>query len=159
LSSRQRAHNLVVCFKGAAAATMTTRSTRIVLTSRDFDRLEAVLSALPPNGFPDKANLQRELERAEVVAPEEIPPNVVTMNSTIRFKIDGSAEDFRLTLVYPKDVGSEPDRISVLAPIGSALLGLSVGDELEWPRPGGGMWTVRVVDVAYQPERSGELHR
>jgi regulator of nucleoside diphosphate kinase len=137
---------------------MNTRSTRIFLTSRDFDRLEALLNSLRPNGFPDKARLQRELERAEVVAPEEIPPNVVTMNSTVRFAIDGG-EDFSLTLVYPKDVGSEPDRISVLAPIGSALLGLSVGDELEWPRPGGGTWKVRVIDVVYQPERSGELHR
>ena len=117
------------------------------------------MSSLRPNGFLDKANLQRELERAEVVAPEEIPPDVVTMNSTVRFAIEGSGQDFSLTLVYPKDVGGEPDRISVLAPIGSALLGLSVGDELEWPRPGGGMWKVRVIDVVYQPERSGELHR
>jgi regulator of nucleoside diphosphate kinase len=138
---------------------MNKRNTRIVLTSRDFDRLDALLSSLPPNGFPDKANLQRELERAEVVAPEKIPPNVVTMNSTVRFTIEGSSEDFRLTLVYPKDIGSEPDKISVLAPIGSALLGLSVGDELEWPTPGGGMSKVRVVDVVYQPERSGALHR
>jgi regulator of nucleoside diphosphate kinase len=135
------------------------RNTRIVLTSRDFDRLEALLASLPPNGFPDKANLERELERAEVVAPEKIPPNVVTMNSKVRFTIEGSSEDLHLTLVYPKDLGSQPDRISVLAPIGSALLGLSVGDELEWPRPGGGMTKVRVVDVVYQPERSGELHR
>lgn len=136
-----------------------TRNTRIVLTSRDLERLEALLRSLPPNGFPDKANLEREIERAEVVAPEDIPPNVVTMNSTVRFKIADSSEDLSLKLVYPKDIGSEPDRISVLAPIGSALLGLSVGDELEWPRPGGGMTKVRVVDVVYQPERSGELHR
>lgn len=136
-----------------------TRNTRIVLTSRDLERLEALLRSLPPNGFPDKANLEREIERAEVVAPEDIPPNVVTMNSTVRFKIADSSEDLSLKLVYPKDIGSEPDRISVLAPIGSALLGLSVGEELEWPRPGGGMTKVRVVDVVYQPERSGELHR
>lgn len=138
---------------------MNAKDTPIVLTTRDFDRLEALLRSLPPKSAPERATLERELERAEVVAPEDIPPNVVTMNSTVRFSIADSDEDFRLTLVYPKDVGGEPDRISVLAPIGSALLGLSVGDELDWPRPGGGMTRVRVVDVLYQPERSGELHR
>ena len=138
---------------------MKANDTRIVLTSLDFDRLEALLDSLPANAFPGKATLETELRRAEIVAPEKIPPNVVTMNSTVRFTIADSGEDFRLTLVYPKDVGGEADRISVLAPVGSALLGLSIGDELEWPRPGGGMSTVRVIDVLYQPERSGELHR
>ena len=64
-----------------------------------------------------------------------------------------------MTLVYPKDVNGAADRISVLAPVGSALLGLSAGDELDWPRPGGEMMTVRVLDVVYQPERAGEFHR
>ena len=132
---------------------------RIVLTSRDFTRLEGLLDSLPANAFPGKAALEAELARAEIVQPEAIPPNVVTMNSTVRFTIAEGGEEFRLTLVYPKDVGGEHERISVLAPVGSALLGLSVGDELEWPRPGGGKSTVRVIDVLYQPERSGELHR
>jgi len=80
------------------------------------------------------------------------------MNSTVRFTIVQSGEEFTLRLVYPKDAG-EADRISVLAPVGSALLGLAVGAELDWPRPGGGVSTVRVTDVLYQPERAGELHR
>ena len=138
---------------------MKANDARIVLTSQDFDRLEALLASLPANAFAGKAYLEKELRRAEVVEPAQIPPNVVTMNSTVRFTIADSGEDFRLTLVYPKDVGGEAGRISVLAPVGSALLGLSIGDELEWPRPGGGMSTVRVVDVLYQPERAGELHR
>jgi regulator of nucleoside diphosphate kinase len=132
---------------------------RIILTSVDFDRLEALLDSLPKNAFPGRAELRAELERAEVVAPDRIPPNVVTMNSTVRFTIAESGETFRLTLVYPKDVGADADRISVLAPVGSALLGLAVGDELQWPRPGGGVSTVRVDEVVYQPERAGELHR
>lgn len=132
---------------------------RIILTSIDFDRLEALLDSLPKNAFPGRAELRAELERAEVVAPDRIPPNVVTMNSTVRFTIAESGETFRLTLVYPKDVGADADRISVLAPVGSALLGLAVGDELQWPRPGGGVSTVRVDEVVYQPERAGELHR
>ena len=138
---------------------MKTSSTRIVLTSRDFDRLERLLESLPADACPGKSALESELGRADVVEPVRVPPNVVTMNSTVRFTIAESGEEFRLTLVYPKDAQGEPDRISVLAPVGSALLGLGVGDEIQWSRPGGGMSTVRVIEVAYQPERSGELHR
>ncbi len=135
------------------------KRTRIILTSLDLDRLEALLDSLPANAFAGRAELQAELERAEIVAPDQVPPDVVTMNSTVRFTIAETGESFRLTLVYPKDVGGDAGRISVLAPVGSALLGLSVGDQMQWPRPGGGVSTVRVDEVVYQPERSGELHR
>jgi len=135
------------------------KQTKVILTSQDFDRLEALLASLPSNAFPGKAALQAELERAEIVDPKEVPPDVVTMNSTVRFRLLESGEEFELTLCYPKDVQGQPDRISVLAPVGSALLGLSVGEELEWPKPGGGVSTVKVVEVVYQPERAGEYHR
>ncbi|MCO6439478.1 MAG: nucleoside diphosphate kinase regulator [Nitrococcus mobilis] len=132
---------------------------QIILTSQDLNRLEALLDSIPDNAFPGKAALQAELDRAEVVSPQQIPPSVVTMNSTVRFSIENSGEEFCLTLVYPKDVDGNADRISILAPVGSALLGLSVGDELEWPRPGGGMLRVRVVEIVYQPEQAGDFHR
>jgi regulator of nucleoside diphosphate kinase len=138
---------------------MKARETRIVVTSLDLARLERLLESLPAGAFPGKQALETELQRAEVVEPEQIPPNVVTMNSTVNFCFTESGEEFRLTLVYPKDAQGEPDRISILAPVGSALLGLAVGDEIQWPRPAGGMTTVRVIDISYQPERSGELHR
>ena len=77
----------------------------------------------------------------------------------VRFGIDSSGEDFCLTLVYPKDVDGSGNTISILAPVGSALLGLSTGDEIEWPRPGGGTIKVRIVEVIYQPERAGKFHR
>ncbi|MGD9709814.1 MAG: nucleoside diphosphate kinase regulator [Halothiobacillaceae bacterium] len=131
----------------------------IILSSRDVERLEALLEALPHKAFQGKAELQAELDRAEIVEPHEVPPDVVTMNSTVRFVIESTGEEFCLSLVYPKDVDGRPDRISVLAPVGSALLGLSKGDYIEWPRPGGGLMKVRIVEVVYQPERAGELHR
>lgn len=131
----------------------------IILTSQDLDRLETLLESLPLNVVPGGAELQAELERAEIVEPEQIPPTVVTMNSTVRFSIDSSGQDFRLTLVYPKDVDGSGDKISVLAPVGSALLGLSTGDEIEWPRPGGGTIKVRIEEIIYQPEREGKFYR
>ena len=131
----------------------------VVLTSQDLERLETLLESSPANVFPGKNELRAELDRADVVEPEQIPPSVVTMNSTVRFSIDSSDEDFCLTLVYPKDVDDTGNTISILAPVGSALLGLSTGDEIEWPRPGGGAIKVRIVEVIYQPEREGKFHR
>lgn len=135
---------------------MNTRSA-IIITSQDLDRLEALLDTLP-HDIPGKEELQTELDRAEVVPPAEIPGDVVTMNSKVLFSVDGGGE-FCLTLVYPKDTDGSADRISVLAPVGSALLGLSAGERIEWPKPGGGMMKLQIKEVLYQPEREGELHR
>lgn len=128
------------------------------MTSLDFDRLEAILDALPAESFPGKTELRGELDRAEVVEPQDVPPDVVTMNSKVRFVLE-SGEEFCLTLVYPQDIDGSSERISILAPVGSALLGLSAGAQIEWPRPGGGVMKVRLVEVVYQPERAGELRR
>eukprot|EP01041_Mallomonas_annulata_P038943 gene38943-62541_t len=128
------------------------RKPQIILSSLDVDRIEALLAAIPASVFPGKADLQAELDRADVVPPEEIPPNVVTMNSTVQFSILETGKEFCLTLVYPRDADGTADRISIFAPVGSALLGLAVGDELAWPGPGGKSMTVRVKDILYQPE-------
>lgn len=131
----------------------------IILSTQDLERLEDLLDSLPANATPHREALLQELSRAEVVEPTEVPPTVVTMNSTVRFSMESSQEEFCLTLVYPKDMDSSADRISVLAPVGSALLGLSVGEHIEWPSPGGGTIKVKIIDIVYQPERAGEFHR
>ncbi len=135
------------------------RKPQIILSSLDLDRIEALLAAIPASAFPGKADLQAELDRAAVLAPEEMPPTVVTMNSTVQFTIVETGKSFCLTLVYPRDMDGSADRVSIFAPVGSALLGMSVGDELAWPGPGGKAMTVRVKEVVYQPEAAGELHR
>lgn len=132
---------------------------KIMISSFDAERLDMLLESLPQNAFPGRDDLEAELARAEVVDPEDMPPTVVTMNSTVRFKVESSTEEFCLTLVYPRDVDTSGEKISILAPVGSALLGLSQGDEIEWPKPGGGVLRVRIMEVTYQPERSGEYHR
>jgi len=132
---------------------------KIVISSVDIDRLEKLIDTLPRNAFVGRAELESELARANVVDPREIPPTVVTMNSTIRFIVESSSDEFELTLVYPKDVDSSGKTISILAPVGSALLGLSQGDEIEWPSPSGGVLRVQIKEIIYQPERSGEFHR
>lgn len=132
---------------------------KIIISSLDAERLEALLDSLPHGSFPGKDDLESELARAEIVEPKDIPSTVITMNSTVKFRVESSSEDFTLTLVYPKDMDSSSSKISILAPVGNALIGLSVGDSIEWPKPGGGVLRVRVEEVIYQPERSGEYHR
>ena len=135
------------------------RKPPITLSSLDLDRIEALLAAIPASALAGKAELQAELDRADVLPPEQVPPTVVTMNSTVKFSIVETGKEFCLTLVYPRDMDGSADRISIFAPVGSALLGLSVDEQLAWPGPGGKAMTVRVTEVIYQPERAGELHR
>ena len=135
------------------------RKPQMILSSLDVDRIEALLAVIPASVFPGKAELQAELDRADVVDPQDIPPQVVTMNSTVRFSMVETGKEFCLTLVYPRDMDGSADKLSIFAPVGSALLGLSVDDELAWPGPGGKSMTVQVKDIVYQPESAGELHR
>jgi regulator of nucleoside diphosphate kinase len=132
---------------------------KIVISSLDALRLGKLLESLPRKAFPGREDLETELQRAEVVDPKAVPPSVVTMNSTVRFRVESSSDEFELTLVYPGDVKEDGSTISILAPVGSALLGLSQNDEIEWPKPGGGTLRVRIGEVTYQPERAGEFHR
>ena len=124
----------------------------IILTSADLDRLDRLLDSVSPLHTPGLDALRRELDRAEVVESHKIPPNVITMNSTARFVDETSGKEFELTLVYPGDTLMTHGTVSVLAPVGSALLGLSVGQSIEWPLPGGRKMTLRVLEVTYQPE-------
>ena len=127
----------------------------ITITTQDAERLEILLDSLSSVAFAAKAGLAEELDRAVRVAPRQVPPTVVTMNSTVRFELQPSGGERRLKLVYPgaRDIGQES--VSILAPVGTALLGLSEGDEMPWPRPGGGTLLLVVREVVDQPERSG----
>lgn len=131
----------------------------ITVSSLDADRLYNLIESLPAGTFAGKKELEAELERANIVEPTEVPSTIVTMNSTVSFIVDSSQEEFELTLVYPKDTDSSGQKISILAPVGSALLGLSKGDQIEWPKPGGGLIKVTIKEITYQPERAGEFHR
>ena len=119
----------------------------IIISATDADRLDKLLASLPRGQFPGRAALEAELARATIVEPKDVPPTVVTMNSTVKFSADASGDDFELTLVYPKDVDSSGKTISILAPVGSALLGLAVGQTIEWPSTNGRTLHLRVLAV------------
>lgn len=127
---------------------------RIVLSRFDFERLERLLDKV--GARPDLDALREELERGEIVEPDRVPPNVVTMNSRVRFVDEDSGRENEVTLVFPGQADVESNRISVLAPVGSALLGLAVGHTIDWPLPSGRTRRLRVVEITYQPEAAGD---
>ena len=131
----------------------------IIVSEQDADRLDKLLASLPEKEFSAREALEAELDRAEILPSTEMPNDVVTMNSTVRFHVSSSKDDFCLTLVYPKDMDDSGNKISILAPVGSALLGLRQGDEIEWPSSDGRVMQVRIEEIIYQPEREGEYHR
>lgn len=136
-----------------------TQERHIFVTETDLDRLQRLIEL--HSGGRNAAlieMLEQELARAEVVSAQEIPPDVVTMNSTVVFEDKETGARREVTLCYPQDARSDEGRISVIAPIGSALLGLSVGQSIDWPVPGGRTRTLRIIAVPYQPEAAGHFH-
>jgi regulator of nucleoside diphosphate kinase len=131
---------------------------RIVVTDVDLERLERLTALLRRRDGSACAALEEELSRADVVEPRDVSPDVVTMNSRARFVDADLGEEVEITLVYPHDADAAQGRVSVLAPVGAALLGLAVGQSIEWPLPLGGTRRMRVSAVVYQPEAAGDLH-
>jgi regulator of nucleoside diphosphate kinase len=130
----------------------------IILSRLDVERIETLLDRLPAAQAGQHAALRAELDRADVREPGQMPADVVTMNSTVTFGDDAGGERITVSLVYPAAAG-KPGTVSILAPVGSALLGLSTGQEIDWPVPGGQVRRLRVVRIDYQPEAAGDLHR
>jgi regulator of nucleoside diphosphate kinase len=131
----------------------------IVISSRDAERLETLLER-PQHAHTEAARLLlREIGRAEVRSPEAMPSDVITMNSTARFRNVDSGETREMSLVYPADADAAAGRVSILAPVGSALLGLAVGQEIDWPGPDGRHLRLRVEAILFQPEASGDFTR
>lgn len=117
----------------------------IIISRLDLERLERLIDD-HERVDPYLEALQAELDRAEVVAADAVPPGVVTMNSTARCREESSGKEYVLTLTYPQQAAAQ-GRVSVLAPIGSALLGLSVGQRIDWPSPGGKTLRLNLLDV------------
>ncbi|MBX8546004.1 nucleoside diphosphate kinase regulator [Pseudomonas cichorii] len=126
----------------------------IILTRLDVQRLERLIDSQTQSS-PGIEALQAELDRAEqIVGHDEVPAGLVTMNSRVHCREEGSGKDYHLKLVYPQDAGAE-GTVSVLAPVGSALLGLQVGQHIDWPAPGGKTLKLTLLAVEYQPEAEG----
>ena len=126
----------------------------IIMTVADHAELSSVISFTGKVSARAKWELrllENELKRARIVAPDEVPPDVITMNTRAELLDLESGERMELTLVLPTDDNINDGKISVLAPLGTAMLGYRVGDEFEWHVPYGTR-RLKVTHVYFQPE-------
>jgi regulator of nucleoside diphosphate kinase len=130
---------------------------KIYITDFDLKRLKKLLGSSRPSGErknPYLEELKKEVEKAVVVPSKEIPRDVITMNSTVSLVDLDSGKEYEYTLVFPENADSTTGKISILAPVGTAMLGYRVGDVIEWVVPAGKR-RLKVGKVLYQPEASG----
>jgi regulator of nucleoside diphosphate kinase len=131
----------------------------VVVTAMDRDRLRGLIRTSRDARDREAAQaLADELDRALVVSPERVADNVVTMNSRVVFEDESTGENREVSLVYPQDSDPTQGRVSVFAPVGTALLGLSAGQTIDWPLPHGQLKRYRVVKIVHQPEAAGIWH-
>jgi len=133
----------------------------IVITELDMERLRYLLDPVRRPLSKDQEHLEvleQELDRAEILSSGETPPEVVTMNSRVRVRNLNTSQEMTYTLVFPKDADLAAGKISVLAPIGTAILGYRAGDVIVWNVPGGER-KFRIEEVLYQPEAASRPAR
>jgi regulator of nucleoside diphosphate kinase len=129
----------------------------IQLTDKDYKQLHQMVQVQHQHARPYEVDgLSSELKRARILPSRDIPADVITMNSIVQIKETKSAADMEITIVYPQDANLQKRWISVLAPVGTAILGCQVGDEVEW-KVLDNILTYKVEKIIYQPEAAGDL--
>ena len=126
----------------------------IYITKYDMERLRSVIEIYNGKDAPYLERLEEELDRAKIVDPQEIPSDVIMMNSVVRIKNMDTGEEKALILVFPGKANATANAVSILAPIGTALIGYREGANIEWEVPAGTK-RLQIVEVVYQPERLG----
>ncbi|MCZ2127291.1 MAG: nucleoside diphosphate kinase regulator [Anaerolineales bacterium] len=130
----------------------------IYITEFDLNRLNNLIQDAHATDYHKSdylKKLEAELKRAKIVSSSDIPNNVVTMNSTVRLEDEETNEEETYTLVFPENADLSQGKVSILAPIGTAMLGYQVGDIFEWAVPMGTR-KLKIVEIIYQPEAAGD---
>jgi regulator of nucleoside diphosphate kinase len=132
------------------------RKRTIFITQADMKRLQSLIESMK-SSREDLQCLRAELHQAHVVAPTDIPKDVVTMNSKAQVRDLETNEIMTYTLVFPGNANIDDGKISVLAPVGTAMLGHRAGEAFEWHVPAGPL-RLRLEEVLYQPEAAGHYN-
>ena len=128
----------------------------IYITRRDIEKLRSIVKIYNGNDAPHVERLEEELDRAKIVDSKDIPSDVVTMNSIVRIKDLDTGDEKTLILVFPGKQDASGKAVSILAPIGTALIGYREGDVIEWEVPAGKK-RLQITEIIYQPERLGNF--
>ncbi len=126
----------------------------VTISTFDYRRLQELLLVVKQFASPQPTfirDLERELQRASVVPPEQIPPYVVTMNTHVKLIDPDTEKETLYTLVFPSDANLEEGKLSILSDLGVAILGYCVGDTIEWDFPEGRKH-IRIDEIGFQPE-------
>lgn len=121
----------------------------ITVSTSDLERLEGLLSKPPTRNRSDLDGLRAELDRANILDADGMPADVIMMNSRARFREETSGREYELTLAWPHEANADDGKVSIFSPAGSALLGLSVGQHIDWQTPEGHAIQLRVLAVSH----------
>jgi regulator of nucleoside diphosphate kinase len=130
----------------------------IFITTHDYERLKQMINCFKNIWIKDQnglEKLQSELDRANIVPSLLVGHDVVTMNSRVKLKDIDTQETMEYEVVFPQEANLERNKLSILAPVGTALLGYRIGDKIRWEVPAG-VRTLEIVQILYQPEAAGE---
>jgi len=131
---------------------------RIILTKTDYSRIHKCIDTAKRQrtiGTNEAENLLNELHSASIVEPQEVPGDIVTMNSIVRISFLNSNKSLQFQIVYPDSSNIKENKISIFSPVATALIGYKVSDKIEWIVPSG-LTKIRIDAIVYQPEASGD---
>ena len=132
---------------------------QILITKQDFTRIHKSISDARLNNSIKKEEAEKllnELHSAKMVASEEIPADVVTMNSIVKFHFENNQKEMQFQIVYPAQADFKNGKVSIFSPVASALIGYGIKDEIDWIVPSG-MTKIIIDDIVYQPEAAGDF--
>jgi regulator of nucleoside diphosphate kinase len=133
---------------------------KIIINRLDYARIKRYISdakQLKTISNAEAEKLMKELDSAEIVKPEAIPSDVVTMNSIVKLSFINNNKQVQFQIVYPDQANLKENKISIFSPIATALIGYKVGDEIEWVIPAG-LTRLKIEDIIYQPEAAGDFN-
>ena len=133
---------------------------KLIINSLDYARIKKCISdakLFKSVSSAEAKKLLKELNDAQIVEPEAIPANVVTMNSIVKLIFLNNNKQIQFQIVYPENANIKENKISIFSPIATALIGYKTGDEIEWIVPAG-LTKIRIDEIIYQPEAAGDFN-